>query len=271
MIAWPAWLWLGHVSQPVKILVVDDDPLPRMVVTATLRTLHYAYAETGRGDDVLPAIERERPDLVILDVRLPGMSGLDAARAMRAAGHRQPVLFLSLLGEVEDRVNGFDAGGDDYLVKPFSVRELAARIRALLQRAQPAPRQVLNLGETQVDLSARTAERAGRPVALTAREFKLLEVLAQAQGRPVARSELLRAVWGYAPSVATRTLDTHLWRLRRKIGAGADGFCAIRNVPGFGYALAEPPRAEPAVRADTAQEKRPVGSTGLDEGACAAG
>ena len=204
------WPFLGHVSQPVKILVVDDDPLSRLVVTATLRTLHYEYAEIGRGDEVLAAIERERPALVILDVRLPGMSGLQVVRAMRAAGHAHPVLFLSLLGEVDDRVSGFDAGGDDYLVKPFSVRELAVRIRALLQRGQPAPRHVLNLGETLVDLSARTAERARKPVALTAREFKLLEVLAQAQGRPVSRGELLQAVWGYAPSVATRTLDTHL-------------------------------------------------------------
>ncbi len=231
------------IARP-KVLIIDDDPDVRLVMRSALLGWHYAVSEVADGAQALGAIERERPALVVLDVGLPGKDGFQVLDEMRAAGHQQPVFFLTELDTVEARVRGLSAGADDYLGKPFSVEEFGARARALLRRIQHDRSRVLSLGDALVDLEAKKAERANTSLRLSARDFSLLEVLAAAHGRPVSREDLLQAVWGYGESVQTRTLETHLWRLRKKLG-GTGERVPIRNVPGVGYVLVETPALIP--------------------------
>jgi DNA-binding response OmpR family regulator len=165
---------------------------------------------------------------------------------MREQDDQTPVLVLTGFNDLDRRVRGLGAGADDYLGKPFSNRELVARVGALLRRSQPgAGAKRLVLGETTVDLTARTAmNRSGGKVALTKKEFAILELLARSEGKPVGRDAILDAVWGYSGTAHTRTLDTHIWRLRRKLGDNGDDPRWIVGVPGVGYALRRDPPAD---------------------------
>jgi DNA-binding response OmpR family regulator len=162
----------------------------------------------------------EKPDLILLDVMMPKLDGFAVCAELRRLGHATPVLMLTAKGQIEDRVNGLDVGADDYLVKPFSTEELLARVRALLRRTQRPGKSPtkLTLGDVEIDLARQTAGRGRKVIHLTAKEFAMLRLLAEAAGEPVSREKFLDVVWGYAAFPTTRTVDTHIASLRAKAG-----------------------------------------------------
>lgn len=226
-----------------KILIVDDDEFLRVTCVAALEAVGYRVLEAVDGRAGLELIAHEKPDLVLLDVDMPRLDGWETLRELRESGNRTPVLMLTVFDLVDHRVRGLAAGADDYLGKPCDARELLARVHALLRRSRPfaaAPRR-LRFGEAIVDLDRQQVTSTGPIPALTRTEFALLELLARHMGHPVSREQMLDAVWGYTHRPATRTVETHIWRLRGKLGdQGGEGRW-IRTVPGAGYALhAEP-------------------------------
>lgn len=223
-----------------KILVVEDDTLVRDMIVATLERSGYRVLEADDGTTALRRVQEDAPDLTILDVAMPKMGGMAALEIIRQRGYTVPVLIVSGRGEVDDRLKGLGLGADDYLVKPFDHRELLARVDALLRRMrqgkQTRPR-LLQHQDIVIDLTAKRGERAGQLLPLTATEFSILEVLAQHQGQPLSRERLLDLVWGYTAASSTKTVETHIWRLRKKLGDSADDSGWIRNLPGLGYVL----------------------------------
>ncbi len=222
-----------------KILVVDDEEAQRCACTLALQKAGYRVVQATDGLDALDAAARERPDCILLDVDMPRLDGWRALEQLRARGVTTPVLMLTGLVDINSRVRGLGAGADDYLGKPCDHRELLARVHALLRRAQPArPVLVLNFGPLRIDVEQRFVTiAAGTPPALTRTEFALLELLARHAGRTVPRETILDDVWGYAPDTVTRTVETHIWRLRRKLGDDAAQPRWIRTVQGAGYRL----------------------------------
>ncbi len=228
----------SNLLSPAKLLVVDDDVATRVLCLAVLKRAGYRVVEAADGLEALEIVEREKPALIVLDLDMPRLGGLETVRTLRVRGNRTPVLMLTGFNGIDQRVKGLGAGADDYLGKPFNDRELVARIGALLRRSHSVERvERLHFDGTTVDLQARTAVRAGGQVSLTKKEYAILELLARAAGRPVAREKILDAVWGYGAEANTRTLDTHIWRLRRKLGDNGDEPRWLRNVPGVGYTL----------------------------------
>ncbi|HUY61767.1 MAG TPA: response regulator transcription factor, partial [Candidatus Dormibacteraeota bacterium] len=177
--------------------------------------------------------------LIILDVNLPGMSGLDVCRRLRADGSRTPILMLTAKSDTIDVVVGLELGADDYITKPFEVRELLARVGAHLRRAEITPsenvRERFEFPGLSIDLRRRQVHRDGEEIPLTLTEFNLLALLASRPGQVMSRGELLRRVWGYEVEIETRTVDAHVYRLRRKIEPSADQPTFIHSVPGIGY------------------------------------
>lgn len=216
----------------MKILIVDDDPRLRDLLRLTLERAGHAVAAACDGRAALVALSREAPDLVILDVGLPEMDGFETCRRMRAASE-VPILFLTARDDEIDRVLGLELGADDYVTKPFSPREVVARVRAILKRSAGAAPPVLARGRLELDLGARRCRARGIEVALTATEFQILAHLLAAPGRLVARPVLMAALWGARSAVSDRTLDSHLRNLRRKLAeAGCDGL--LETVHGQG-------------------------------------
>jgi DNA-binding response OmpR family regulator len=202
-----------------KILIVEDEADLARALAINLGKEGHETVHVTRGDAALSAALREAPDLVLLDVMLPGMSGLDVCRAMRARGLDAPIVMLTARAEEVDRVVGLEIGADDYVTKPFGVRELMARINARLRRA-PARRASVGcytFGAVSVDFDARQATRSGEPVDLSAKELALLRALIESRGQVVTRQSLLREVWGYEHAPNSRTIDTHVLRLRQKL------------------------------------------------------
>ncbi|MGW4562763.1 response regulator transcription factor [Streptomyces sp. NPDC004561] len=224
---------------PGAVLVVDDDAAIRRSLERGLRLSGFAVRTAGDGPAALAAIEDAPPDVVVLDVSMPGMSGIEVCARLRRAGRDLPVLMLSALDETADRIAGLQAGGDDYLVKPFALQELVLRLRALLRRRPPAAHDVLRVAGLLIDPAARIAERDGRPLDLTRREFELLEVLARNAGLVLTRDQLLERVWGYDVDVRTDAVDTFVSYLRRKLEAPGGGRL-IHTVRGVGFVLREP-------------------------------
>jgi two-component system phosphate regulon response regulator PhoB len=230
----------------VHILVVEDEPDISALVAYHLAREAYRVRTAADGAEALRAIESERPDLVVLDWMLPGMSGLEVLAELRRREetHNLPVILLTARGEATDRIEGLRQGADDYVTKPFSPQELVLRVAAVLRRAQPAPAadgagKVLRVGPFVVDESAARAEVDGRELELTPTEFRLLAVLMERRGRVQSRRQLLEAVWEVTARITTRTVDMHVQRLRAKLGADADW---IETVRGFGYRFrSEPP------------------------------
>lgn len=224
---------------PAKILVADDDAPMRRSCVAVLVHSGYRVVEAFDGEDCLEVYRRERPALLLLDLDMPRMGGFEVVQKLRADGEHTPVLMLTGFSEIDYRVRGLGAGADDFLAKPFNERELVARVGALLRRSQPpAAAKALVFGDITVDLAAHKAvAAAGKAVALTKKEFAILELLARTPGKPVVRKAILDAVWGYGEKANTRTLDTHIWRLRRKLGDNGDTPRWIRGVSGVGYEL----------------------------------
>ncbi len=220
------------------ILVIEDDPAILRGLADNLRYESYNVLTANTGEAGLAALRANKPDLVILDLMLPSISGYEVCRRLRGQGSQTPILMLTARGQEADRVLGLDLGADDYVTKPFSVRELLARVRALLRRAQPgkpAMPDELHFGDVQVDFRSYEASKDGRPLELTRKEFGVLRYLASRPGEVVSRDELLNAVWGYESYPTTRTVDNHVASLRAKIERDPAEPEYLRTVHGVGY------------------------------------
>ncbi|MDC0325337.1 response regulator transcription factor [bacterium] len=221
-----------------RILIVEDELPMRRALEDCLNHQGYRVLTTSNGSAGLDMALNEKPDLVLLDVMMPEMNGFDVCASLRQAGSSMPVLMLTAKGEIQDRVQGLDAGADDYLTKPFSTEELLARVRALLRRHQrsegPA---ILQLGEVRVDLARQETTRKNCPLGLTAREYAMLRLLAQAEGAPVSRDQFLDQAWGFTSFPSTRTVDTHIMQLRKKIETHPEEPRWIQTAHGVGYRL----------------------------------
>ena len=218
------------------VLVVEDDRAIADLVTLYLRRDGYGVRVEVDGDAALIAVRADRPVAVVLDVGLPGKDGIEVCRAMRAADDWTPVLFVTARDDEVDRVLGLEIGADDYLTKPFSPRELVARLRSVLRRSTRPPSDLLELGRTRLDVITRRAWADEREIALTSTEFDLLAHLMRQPGRVFERAQLLSAVWGYAAAAGTRTVDVHIAQLRAKLGDASP----LRTVRGVGYAADKP-------------------------------
>jgi DNA-binding response OmpR family regulator len=220
-----------------RILVVDDEEPIRELVCYTLEAEGFRADAVGDGPSALSRLDAEPYDMVLLDRMLPGMQGTEVLRRIRSHG-RLPVILLTALGSEGDRVAGLETGADDYVAKPFSPRELVARVRAVLRRAGGgrALRRVVS-GDLAIDLASRSVERAGLPVDLTATEFALLRHLAERAGQAVGREELIRGVWGYDFEGDARTIDVHIRHLREKLESEPGRPERIETVRGVGYRL----------------------------------
>ncbi len=223
----------------MKILLIEDDAKTAEYIARGLRELGHTCNHLANGLDGLSAALDDEHDAVILDRNLPGLDGLAVLTAMRAKNVRTPVLLLSALGQVDDRVAGLKAGGDDYLTKPFSFQELIARLEAITRRTDAATGMdgsCLQVGDLSLDLLSRTARRSGREIELGNKEFQLLEYLMRHAGQVVTRTMLIEAIWDYNFNPGTNVIDVHISRLRAKIDAeGEDGM--ISTVRGAGYRL----------------------------------
>jgi two-component system, OmpR family, response regulator MprA len=217
------------------VLVVEDDPAIARLLEVELSEAGYGVELAATGAQGLAAIERDEPAVVLLDVRLPDVDGLSVCRQARRSGHGMPILMLTALDRVGDRVLGLDAGADDYLAKPFAIEELLARLRALARRAAPE-RPVLEAGTLRLDMDTRGVTTDGRPVELTAREFDLLAFLMDAPGRVFTRDQIYEGVWGYSYLGNSKVIDFFVSALRRKLDDGA-GPSVIRTVRGVGYTI----------------------------------
>jgi DNA-binding response OmpR family regulator len=224
-----------------RILIVDDEPAIVRGLEDNLRFEGYETLAASSGEQGLARALGEAPDLVLLDVAMPGRSGWDVCRELRERGLDVPIIMLTARGEEADRVRGLELGADDYVTKPFSLRELLARVRAVLRR--PGPRrkfEELAFGDVRVHRRGRRVTRAGREVRLTRKEYDLLVYLVGHQGDVVTRERLLDEVWGYEHFPTTRTVDTHVLRLRRKLEADPDRPRFIHTVHGQGYRFIVP-------------------------------
>jgi DNA-binding response OmpR family regulator len=222
-----------------RILVVEDETAMRVALRDILASEGYRALTASDGEAGLAKALDEKPDLILLDVMLPKLDGFAVCAELRRISNRTPVLMLTAKGQVQDRVTGLDSGADDYLVKPFSTEELLARVRALLRRAtadRRSPGAVI-LGEIEVDFSKMTARRGGRPLYLTAKEFAILRLLAEAEGEPVTRERFLDLAWGYTSFPSTRTVDNHIASLRAKVEEDPAAPRWIVTVHGVGYRL----------------------------------
>ena len=218
-----------------RVLVVEDDPAIARVLELELGEAGYRVEIAPAGSEGLAAMERDRPDLVVLDVRLPDMDGLSVCRRARRSGHDMPILMLTALDRVGDRVVGLDAGADDYLAKPFAIEELLARLRALSRRAG-GDQTMLEAGPVRLDLESREVSVDGAPVELTAREFDLLAFLMHAPGRVFTREQIYEGVWGFSYLGESKVIDFFVSALRRKLDTSEDG-SIIRTVRGVGYTI----------------------------------
>jgi DNA-binding response OmpR family regulator len=221
------------------VLVVEDDRAIADLVGLYLRKEGFGVHVESTGDGGLAAVRRLHPAAVVLDVGLPGLDGVEVCRLLRAEDDWTPVLFVTARAEEVDRVVGLEMGADDYVTKPFSPRELVARVRTVLRRAAgpPAARDlVLEVGAVRMNVDQRRTHVGEVEVALTSTEFDLLAHLLRSPGRVFSRAQLLSAVWGYTASAGTRTVDVHVAQLRGKLGPGSP----IRTVRGVGYAADAP-------------------------------
>ncbi len=227
----------------MRVLVIEDDAETRGYLVKGLRESGHTVDEAADGKDGLFLALESEHDALVVDRMLPGLDGLSIVQTLRSNGSATPILVLSALGEVDDRVQGLRAGGDDYLVKPFAFAELMARLEALTRRGQgEAPVTRLQVGDLELDMLSRTVRRAGQNVSLQPREFKLLEYLMQHADQVVTRTMLLEGVWDYHFDPQTNVIDVHVSRLRSKIDKGFER-PLLHTVRGSGYMLSAKPDA----------------------------
>lgn len=226
----------------LRILIVEDEAPVRNILTRCLELAGFRVLQGTDGEMGLDTALREMPDLLILDVDLPKLDGVTVCARLRERSFTPPILMLTGKSKVEDRVAGLNAGADDYLGKPFAADEFLARVNALLRRRHHAGKApaILQIGDTRIDLDEKTATRSAHPLDLTKTEFALLALLAAHAGKPVSRETILNEVWGYTRPPVTRTVDTHIWRLRKKIGDEGESSRWIKQVHGQGYCLSLP-------------------------------
>jgi DNA-binding response OmpR family regulator len=227
-----------------RILVAEDDPKQANLIRIYLEREGHQVLVVGDGRSALERCRARRPDLVVLDIMMPRVDGLDVCRVLRSESDL-PILLLTARTTEDDVLLGLDLGADDYLTKPYSPRELAARVRALLRRAGvvgTGDRAVLTVGDLEVDPERFEVRVAGRPVALTAKEFGILEVLATEPGRVFTRAQIIDKAFGFDHQVLERTVDAHVMNLRRKIEDDVTTPRYVQTVYGRGYRLAEPKR-----------------------------
>ena len=219
--------------------MVDDERAVRESLRRALELEGYEIELAADGNEALYRLESEaQPDAVILDVLMPGMDGLEVCRTIRRAGNRVPVLMLTARTQVEDRVEGLDAGADDYVTKPFALEELLARLRALLRRAANGSGEVMRFADLELDPGTREVTRDGEPIELTRTEFSLLELFMLNPRQVLSRSVIFERVWGYDFGYGSNSLDVYIGYLRRKTEAGGKPRL-IQTVRGVGYALRE--------------------------------
>ena len=226
------------MSDAARILVIDDDPKIRSVVRRGLVYEGYRVTEAGSGEEGLDKARDHTPDLVVLDVMLPGIDGLEVCRRLRDAGDEVAILMLTARDEVKDRVEGLETGADDYLVKPFSFEELLARVRALLRRRPTQSGEKLRFVDLELDVDAREASRAGRSISLTTTEFNLLLLLLRHPRKVLTRDVIMDRVWSYDFGGESNVLEVYIRYLRNKLEAGGEQRL-IHTVRGSGYVLKE--------------------------------
>jgi len=224
----------------MRILVVDDEPAVRAALQRALRLEGYDVTLAENGDSALRLVQRDAPELVVLDVLMPTLDGLAVCRRLRRAGDRTPVLMLTARDAVSDRVSGLEAGADDYLVKPFALEELLARVRALLRRTVNGdPHGVLRFADVSLDPATHEVRRGTREMELTRTEFLLLELFLLNPRQVLPRSLIFERVWGYDFGPSSNSLEVYVGYLRRKLEADGEAR-VIQTVRGVGYALREP-------------------------------
>jgi len=225
-----------------SVLVVDDDPTVSDVVRRYLEQAGCRVRLAADGGSGLAAVDAERPDLVVLDLMMPGMNGLEVCKLLRADARtgRVPIIMLTAKAAETDKIVGLEMGADDYITKPFSVRELLARVRAVLRRSDPAPpaNGIIRRGRLVIDVSSHEVTWAAQRVQLTATEFRILEYLATRPGRVLSRNDIIDTALGRDVAVFQRTIDVHITALRKKLGAGG---AHIETVRGFGYKWSDSP------------------------------
>jgi two-component system, OmpR family, phosphate regulon response regulator OmpR len=224
-------------SAPPKILVVDDDVRLRDLLTRYLGEQGFQVAALADARDIDKKLQRDPPHLVVLDLMLPGEDGLSVCRRLRGAGESVPIIMLTAKGEEVDRIVGLEMGADDYVTKPFSPRELVARVKALLRRTEP-PSEVdrpIEIGKLLIDPSAYRVTRSGKPLTLSTLEFRLVHYLAARPNRVFSRDQLLDAVWGTERFVTPRSVDVYIRRLREKIETDPENPVHLKTVRGAGY------------------------------------
>ncbi len=215
-----------------RILIVEDEPALLRGLQDNLKAETYEVITASDGETGLRLARETKPDLIVLDLMLPKVSGYEICQKLRSEGVTTPILILTARGEEADRVLGLDLGADDYVTKPFSVRELMARVRALLRRAQPSSGE-LRFADVVIDFHSYTATKAGRNIEMTRKEFGILKYLSSRQGVVVSRDELLNEVWGYDAFPTTRTVDNHIAGIRAKLEQGEPKH--LITVHGVGY------------------------------------
>jgi two-component system alkaline phosphatase synthesis response regulator PhoP len=233
----------NEAGQPMgKILIVEDEP---DMVLGLKDNFEFEGYEVVTASDGVAGLERARalkPDLVILDIMLPKLSGLEVCKTLRSEGFQTPIIMLTARGQEIDKVVGLELGADDYVTKPFSIRELLARVRAILRRTDGAKKrlQKYRFSDVELDFEAYRAKKGGAPLELSPREFELLRYLIERKGETVSRDKLLEDVWGYESYPSTRTVDTHIAKLRAKIGDSGSDPRYILTIHGVGYKFVDP-------------------------------
>jgi two-component system response regulator MprA len=225
--------------QKPKVLVVEDDQPIRASIRRALAYEGYAVTEAGDGESALDSIRLSPPDLILLDLNLPGIDGIEVCRRIREAGDVMPIMMITARDAVSDRVIGLDSGADDYLVKPFDLAELTARVRAALRRHEPGPER-LAVGDLVVEVEAMQATISDRPVEFTALEFRLLEYLARNDSIVLSRDRILSAVWGLDVETSSNIVDVYIGYLRAKLEEGGERRL-IHTIRGAGYVLRPEP------------------------------
>ena len=224
----------------MRILVVEDQPDMNALLVKQLTAARYSVDSCANGADALDYLDGGEYDAVVLDIMLPGIDGFEVLRRRRAAGADTPVLLLTARGGVEDRVRGLDCGADDYLVKPFALQELLARLRVLLRRRGGQTSDVITVADLQVDCRGRTAARGGQTIPLSAKEFAVLEYLARHAGTVLSRERISQGVWNYDYEGGSNVVDVYIRYLRKKLDDGRQPKL-IHTVRGAGYVLREEP------------------------------
>ncbi len=225
-----------------KILVVEDEPDMVLGLKDNFEFEGYEVVTAGDGAAGLEKARALKPDLVILDIMLPRLSGLEVCKTLRSEGFEAPIIMLTARGQEIDKVVGLELGADDYVTKPFSIRELLARVRAILRRSDGSKRRLsrYRFSDVELDFEIYRGTRAGQPLDMSPREFELLRYLIERKGETVTRERLLEDVWGYENYPSTRTVDTHIAKLRAKIGDSGSEPRYILTIHGSGYKFVDP-------------------------------